>query len=290
VGLGGRLDATNVVEPLVCGITHVSFDHTDKLGEALREIAGEKAGILKPGVPAVVSPQEDEALAAIRARAEQVGASLRLVGEDIVLVGEGRRFAVTTPRRRYARLAVPLVGRHQRVNAATAVAMAEEACAAAARRLTAVCVREGLAGLRWRARIETVATRPTVVVDAAHNVASVRALMATLGSSFTFQRLVLVVGVSADKDIDGILRELVPRAAFVVLTRSNSPRAARPDDLARRVRALGDVEAVACEKPGQALELARARARPDDLVCVTGSFYLAGEVLEALGHERGAAP
>jgi dihydrofolate synthase/folylpolyglutamate synthase len=279
VGLGGRLDATNVVVPLVCGITHVSFDHTDKLGETLTLIAGEKAGILKPGVPVVVAPQEPAALGAIQARAEALDAPIRLVGRDIAVVDRGDHFAVYTPRRRYPRLHVPLVGRHQRINAAVAVGLAEEALAARSIRLSGPLVREGLAAVRWRARIETVAERPTVVVDAAHNVASVRVLLATLAAEFTFQRLVFVVGVSGDKDIDGMLRELLPRAAAIVLTRSASPRACPPEDLLHRVRALSDIEAVACETPQDALAAARARAGPDDLVCVTGSFYLAGDVL-----------
>ena len=282
VGLGGRLDATNVVTPLVCGITHVSLDHTDKLGDTLTLIAGEKAGILKPGVPVVVAPQEPPALGAIQSRAEAVGAPVRLVGRDVALVDRGAEFSVFTPRRRYQRLRVPLVGRHQRVNAATAIALAEEATASRGIRLTGKLAREGLAAVRWRARIETVAERPRIVVDAAHNLASVQALLATLRAEFAFDRALFVVGISADKDVDGILRELVPHASLMVLTCSGSPRACRPDDLLRRARAAGGVEAVACASPAEALALARERARPDDLVCVTGSFYLAGEVLAAL--------
>ena len=286
VGLGGRLDATNVTRPIVCGITHVSFDHTDKLGDTLALIAGEKAGILKPGVPVVVAPQEPAALGAIQARAEALDAPVRLVGRDIALVDDGGAFSVLTPRRRYARLRVPLAGRHQRLNAATAVGLAEEATASRGIRLTAKLVREALASVRWRARIETVAERPKVVVDAAHNVASIRALLATLEAEFRFDRLLFVLGVSGDKDIEGILRELVPRAALVVTTASHSPRACPPDELLQHVRAVGEVEAVACTGPADALALARERAGADDLVCVTGSFYLAGEILEAL--ERGA--
>jgi dihydrofolate synthase/folylpolyglutamate synthase len=282
VGLGGRLDATNVTTPLVCGITSVSFDHMDKLGDTLTLIAGEKAGILKPGVPVVVAPQEAEALAAIRAKADDVGAPLRLVGHEIALVDKGDGFSVFTPRRRYQNLRVPLAGRHQRINAAVAVGLAEEAAEATDRRLTARVVRDGLAAVRWRARIETVAERPRIIVDAAHNVASARALMATLASELTFRRLLLIFGVAADKDVDGILRELVPSASLIALTRSRSPRACPPADLLQRVRALRDVEAVACETPQAALAVARERAEPEDLICVTGSFYLAGEVLEAL--------
>lgn len=282
VGLGGRLDATNVLSPLVCAITHVSFDHMDKLGDSLTLIAGEKAGILKCTVPVVVAPQDDEALSAIRARASEVGAPVRLVGKDIALAEQGREFTVTTPLRAYPHLRLALAGHHQRINAATAVALAEQAAADGRWRLLKSHVREGLARLRWRARIETVAQRPTVVVDAAHNVVSIRALLATLDADFRFRRMLLVFGVSADKDVDAMLRLLAPRAAFAVLTRSTSPRAAPPDELLARLHKLSDAEAVACERPDEALAIARAHAQPDDLVCVTGSFYVAGEVLAAL--------
>jgi len=284
VGLGGRLDATNVVTPLVCGITNISYDHMDKLGDTLTLIAGEKAGILKPGVPVVVAPQESEALSAIRARAEEVGAPMRIVGRDIALVDQGDRFAVHTPTRRYQQLRVPLVGRHQWVNAAVAIGLAEEA-ASAMRRLTGPTVREALAAVRWRARIESVAERPKIIVDAAHNVASAQALVATLFSEFAFRRLLFVFGIASDKDVDGVLRELVPRAALVVATRSQSARACPPEEIVNRISAFSSVEAIARLTPAEALALARERAQPDDLICVTGSFYLAGEILEVLRNE-----
>jgi len=315
VGLGGRLDATNVVAaPAVCAITRIGFDHTDKLGDTLTLIASEKAGILKPGVPAVVAPQEAEALAAIRQRARSLSSPLRLVGQEIALAGAvsgplglppldgldrkgppeggtpseftaGSRFVVATPRRRYPDLAVPLVGAHQRVNAAVAVALAEEAVEAAGWPLSPALAREGLAAVRWRARIESIAERPRVIVDGAHNVDSARTLMATLASEFAFRRLLFVMGMAMDKDVDAFLREVLPKASFVAFTRSQNPRAAPPDELVRRARALSSVEAAACDKPGDALALARSRAEADDLVCVTGSFYIVGEVLDALrGH------
>ncbi|HPD16817.1 MAG TPA: folylpolyglutamate synthase/dihydrofolate synthase family protein [Planctomycetota bacterium] len=285
VGLGGRLDATNVASPVVCGITRIGYDHTDKLGDTLTLIASEKAGILKPGVPAVIAPQEPEALAAIRQRARHLDAPLRLVGQEIALADGGKTFHVSTPNRRYPELAVPLAGEHQRVNAATAIGLAEEAAEASPWRLSPDVARQGLAATRIRARIETIAQRPTVVIDGAHNVDSARTLMATLASDFAFDRLIFVMGMAADKDMDSFLRLVLARASLVVFTRSQNPRAASPDDLVRRARAVSQVEALSCDKPGDALALARARARPDDLICVTGSFYIVGEVLEALrGH------
>jgi len=282
VGLGGRLDATNVATPLVCGITRVGFDHTDRLGNTLTLIASEKAGILKPGVPVVVAPQEPEALAAIRQRARNLGAPVRVVGQEIALADGGERFTVATPVRRYPDLAVPLVGRHQRVNAAMAVALAEQAAAGTRWRLSPEVAREGLAATRLRARIETIAQRPTVVIDGAHNADSAHTLMATLASDFAFNRLIFVVGMGADKDTDAFLRTVLARASLVVFTSSHNPRAASPADLLARARKLGGVEALACDEPGDALALARSRAQADDLVCVTGSFYVVGEVLDAL--------
>jgi dihydrofolate synthase/folylpolyglutamate synthase len=288
VGLGGRLDATNVVLPLVCGITPVSFDHTDKLGDTLAQIAAEKAGILKPRVPVVVAPQEPEALDVIRRRAAEFDCPCLLVGRDVTLSGENDHLAVTTPRRTYDALRVPLAGEHQQVNAAVAIALAEEAAAATDRPLSPDAVRAGLAAVRWRARIETVGQHPTLVVDAAHNVASIRALLDTLETSFTYRRLLFVLGIAADKDVDGILSELAPKASFIVFTRASSPRACAPEELVERWQRLSPIEALACEPPEDALTLARRRAQPDDLLCVTGSFYLAGDILAALGGKQPA--
>ncbi len=283
VGLGGRLDATNVVaKPVVCAITRIGFDHTDKLGDTLTLIASEKAGILKPGVPVVVAPQEPEALAAIRQRARNLGAPLRLVGQEIALAQAGQSFVVATPRQRYDGLTVPLVGQHQRVNAATAIGLAEEATESTDWRLSPTVAREGLASVSVRARIETVAERPRVIVDGAHNQDSALTLMATLAGEFAFRRLLFVIGMAADKDVDAFLRTVLEKASLVVFTRSQNPRAASPDELARRARGLSSAEVLTCEKPGDALAMARSRAAPDDLVCVTGSFYIAGEVLDAL--------
>jgi dihydrofolate synthase/folylpolyglutamate synthase len=278
VGLGGRLDATNVTLPVVCGITPVSFDHTDKLGDTLDRIGWEKAGILKPRVPVVVGPQEPEALEGIRIRTRPLETPVRMIGRDIVLDGD----AVVTPRRRYTGLRVPLAGAHQWANAAMAVALAEEAMCSRGLRLEPQVVREGLASVSWRARIEQVAENPTVIVDAAHNRASIRVLLDTLAERHPNPRTVFVVGVSSDKDVDGILGELIPRAAGLVFSRSESPRACPPATLLGRARALGATDAVACDDPAQAVALARERATEDGLVCVTGSFYLAGEVITAL--------
>ena len=282
VGLGGRLDATNVATPMACGITHVSFDHTDKLGNTLAAIAGEKAGILKPAVPAVVAPQEPEALEAIEARAAELACPLELVGRDLTVARQRGHLDIVTPRRCYTRLRPALVGEHQHLNAAVAVALAEHATQATGGALPDDAVRRGLATATCRARIETVAERPTVVVDGAHNVASIRALAATLDTSFRFRRLLLVVGIADDKDIEGMLRLLAPRASAIILTRADCPRACRPEALLARLRTVSTVPAVVCDRPADALAEARARAEADDLICVTGSFYVAGEVLASL--------
>jgi len=278
VGLGGRLDATNVTSPVVCGITPISYDHTDKLGETLDRIGWEKAGILKPRTPVVVAAQEPEALEGIRIRTLPLETPVRLVGRDIILDGD----AVVTARRRYAGVRVPLAGEHQRMNATSAVALAEEAMASRGLRLDPSTVRDGLGTVSWRARIEQVAERPAVIVDAAHNRASIRVLLDTLAERHPSDHTVFVVGASGDKDVDGILGELIPRAAGLVFSRSESPRACPPATLLERANALGATDAVACDDPVRAVELARERAGEEGLVCVTGSFYLAGEVIAAL--------
>jgi len=278
VGLGGRLDATNVTAPVVCGITPVSYDHTDKLGGTLDLIGWEKAGILKPRTPVVVAPQEPAALEGIRIRTRVLETPVRLIGRDVMLDGDD----VVTPRRRYAGVRVPLAGAHQRTNAAAAIAMAEEAMGSRGLRLDPVIVREGLATVSWRARIEQVAENPSVIVDAAHNRASIRVLLDTLSERWPGMDVVFVVGISNDKDVDAILGELIPRAAGLVFSRSESPRACVPADLLERAQALGATDAVACDDPVRAVDLARERAGEGTLVCVTGSFYLAGEVIAAL--------
>jgi dihydrofolate synthase/folylpolyglutamate synthase len=273
VGLGGRLDATNVIEPAACAVTTIDYDHMDRLGHTLAEIAGEKAGILKPGVPAVTSPQRPAAMRVLRRRAALLrprfraapgrGGVLRLKVEGI----SGRKYACV----------LPVLGAHQAANAAVAIGLVE----ASGARVSPAAVRRALRTLRLPGRIEVKGRQPWMIVDAAHNPVAARALAAAL-RGIPRRRTILVFGASEDKDWRSMLKTLLPGTDLAVFTRAAHPRAAAPGALARCARG----PAVTTEGVAEALELARRLARPSDAVVVTGSFYVAGEALEFLGRER----
>jgi dihydrofolate synthase/folylpolyglutamate synthase len=270
VGLGGRLDATNVILPAACAITTIDYDHMDKLGHTLREIAGEKAGILKPGVPSVSSPQVPEARKVLLARAR----GLFFPRFQVRSRGDVLRFTVEgTGGRRYG-LALPVLGEHQAANAATAIALVEHSGA----RCSPGVVRRALAKVRLPGRVEVLGRRPWLIVDAAHNPVSARALAGAL-RGVPRRRTILVFGASADKDYGGMLRTLLPGTDLAIFTRAMNPRAAAPSDLLRRARGRA---AVAAGSVARALGMARKAAGPQDAIVVTGSFYVAGEALALL--------
>ena len=285
-GLGGRLDATNVLVPAVCAITQVGLDHMEVLGHDVVSIAREKGGILKEGVPAVTGCT-GEALDVIEQMAAQGNVTLEVLGRDLSFEresksGEGEEvFSLRTPERSYSGLRINLPGLHQVSNAAIAVRLAERIGERDAR-VDERAVREGLTNVRWAARIEMMGGEPRVVVDAAHNVDSAQALVATLREKLRWGRLILIVGMSSDKDCEGFLSTVLPVANVVVATASNSYRALAPGDLGAMVRRLSDAECVEAPGAREALAVALGRADAGDIVVVSGSFYLAGEVKEAL--------
>jgi len=271
VGLGGRLDSTNTVAPAVTCVTSIEYEHTDKLGETLAEIAGEKAGILKRGVPCVTGRLPDEAEAVVAARAASLDVPLERVAREITLEGERFRFAdgfgFTAP------LAAP--GAHQRDNAAIAVASVRALGAHADPRL-ADAAREAFAKVSLPGRIEVVERDPRVIVDAAHTLESVRALAAFLEEVPSRSRH-FVLSVSADKALEPMLDLLLPLADSFTLTRADPIRGLAPAEVARRIAAhAGQVEIHIEEDPAQAVRQARASLAADGLLCVVGSVYLAG--------------
>lgn len=296
VGMGGRLDATNVVRPQVSVITGIGLDHTEELGGTLGLIAGEKAGIIKEGVPVVSSPQPPEALEPIRQRCEEKGARLYIVGRDVKILDirrlalDGLACSIETWQRTYDNVRLPLLGDHQAENLATAIGAMEVLAGRAGLSWDTTVAKEALQGLKCPARIEIVSRRPLVVLDAAHNVSSVKALVNTLRQAVSFERMILVLGLLVDKDLDGIFEEVAPVAHKVILTATDMPRSTPPHVLAERIRAyLGEnAEALVADSPGEALRVAKRLARPGDCICITGSFYLAGkirELLEGKGYE-----
>jgi dihydrofolate synthase/folylpolyglutamate synthase len=293
VGLGGRFDSTNVCRPMVAVITSISYDHTQMLGNSLASIAREKAGIIKPGRPTVSGVRGDEAQTVIRATCRQRGSPLVELDtgfhyEDtpaLVRQYEERpaRVQITTRRRSWPAQELGLIGAHQAANAALAVAVIEELSqqgVAASDRAVAA----GLAHVRWPARLEVLGRRPLVLLDCAHNVASAQALAEALLTSFPLltggraRRLLLFAG-SRDKDLAGMLAVLAPLFARLYLTRFQSnPRSVPPEQLTTLLPAEQQANAVPCATTAEAWQRIRQDATEDDLICATGSVFLAGEL------------
>jgi dihydrofolate synthase / folylpolyglutamate synthase len=307
VGLGGRLDATNVCAPLVTAITPVSFDHMEYLGHTLAAIAGEKAGIIKPGVPVAVAPQEPEAMTVIAAKAAEMNAPLVAVESPAHRLLDCRpiesrarspldagrfHFRYRTPAAEYE-VVLNLRGAHQVSNARTAIHVAEELTARGVR-LPRAAVEAGLRRVVWPGRLEVAEVEDArrgltlpVLLDGAHNAAGAEYLRDYLAQFQAGRPVTLVFGVLADKKLDEMARLLVPLAETVVATRIASPRTSEPQAIAAQAEAMGR-RAVAVESAGLALDAAVAATPPGGLICVCGSLYLIGEVKRLLAARRSA--
>ncbi|MBT3362614.1 MAG: bifunctional folylpolyglutamate synthase/dihydrofolate synthase [Chloroflexi bacterium] len=277
VGLGGRLDATNVVIPEVSVITSISMDHVNILGDSLAKIAKEKAGIIKNGVPVIAAPQKAEAMAVIEGVCKDQNTELIRIGQDITWRStghniKGQSFIVSGRYNTYD-LTIPLLGEHQLENAAVAVAVLE---------LIGVDVRsiaDGLKNVYWPGRMQILKTNPLLVVDGAHNPDSMQKLMRALKQHFTFSRLILILGMSSDKDAAGIIDVLAAACDDVVVTGSRHPRSADISILADQF-ATHSLIVKQCPYVADAVNHAQKIAGPDDLICATGSLFIVAEVIE----------
>ncbi len=311
VGLGGRLDATNIVVPRVAVITSLSYDHTSLLGHTLAEIAGEKAGIIKPGVPVVTAPQPAEALAVLESLAAERGAPLTVVGRDWLYRPvrqslEGQAFEIWSAREQQQLNAltvsghpvawrpevveIPLLGQHQVDNAAVAYA-ALQALRDQGLPLAAGAVRAGLGGVRWPGRFELLNRQPALVLDGAHNTDSAEKLAATVREYFPGRRVTLIFGASSDKDVPGMLAALLaPDTGVqrVLLTQAVHPRAQDTDEMAALVAGHG-LAAETSPTVAQAVETALNTAGPDDVILATGSLFIVAEARAAALARRPAA-
>ena len=327
VGLGGRLDSTNVCQPLVSVITSISLDHTQLLGHTLASIAREKAGIIKPGVPVVSGVQAAEPRAVIREVCRRTASRLVEMGREFEATyqpphrvesspGTGEMdFRYLVPIRKgvaqasslsrnsqdgcatdpfsdrplvpgreyeYRKLRLSLLGHHQAANAAVALATLEE-LRTLGWSIPEKAVREGLAEVSWPARIELVSRRPAVILDAAHNLASIDALTRVLDESFAAPRRLLVLAMTQDKDVGGMLRLLLGRFDRVLFTRYlGNPRAVPPAQLETMAAELTGRHYPVYQEPAAAWDAVRSMAEPDDLICVTGSFFIAAEMREQI--------
>ena len=286
VGLGGRLDATNVVEPVVSIVGPIGFDHTDVLGETLAAIAREKAGIIKPRSVVISASQPPEAAAVIREVAVSQGCRLFEAGEQLsatVLAhaSRGMRLAVRGVRGEYEDVELPLVGRHQAENAAVAVAAVELLSETG---IPHTVVRSGLARVDWPGRLEVVRETPPVVLDGAHNPQAMSALRAALQELWPDRAIHLLIGMSQDKPAHAVGEILGPLAASLTCTKSRHPRACDPERLAEQLRPHSRALTVIADA-ADAYTYVLNSAKPEDVIVVTGSLFLVGELRVSLRHD-----
>ncbi len=285
VGMGGRFDATNVVMPRVSVISTVHYDHVRVLGETLADIAFHKAGIIKPGVPVVAGHLLPEAMAVIEQEAERQGARLLRVGRDVHfeprgLSEQGGRFDYHGLALELKDVEVALLGEHQIENAVTALTALEVYAEARRFRLDEQAIRQGLAAVRFAGRLEVMQRSPTVILDGAHNEEKFEALVAALRQIFRYDRLIMVLGMLETKTADPIVRRLASVADVIITTapQVKGKPAIPANSLAVTAQQAGVEHAVANGPPLEALHRALKLAGPNDLVVVTGSLYLLGEV------------
>jgi dihydrofolate synthase/folylpolyglutamate synthase len=270
VGLGGRLDATNVVQPQVAVITPIDFDHEAYLGKAAAAISGEKAGILKPGTPAVFAPQPPEAGAVLEARARDLGIPAVCIGKDWTAENVGAESGHYRFTARGIPVELSLAGEHQVTNALTAMATMDLLG------VSVEAIQEGLRTTQWPGRLETVAERPIVLLDGAHNPAGARALAAFLEQHHSGRRVWLIYGAMRDKAVDEVAGILFPLAHRVIVTQVAQSRAVSAGALASLVAHHHPRVAVA-PSLAEALQKARAEAGEADMIVITGSLFLVGE-------------
>lgn len=297
VGLGGRLDSTNLCESAVSIVTSISLDHTAILGRTEAEIAGEKAGIIRHRVPVLSGVTAEPPRQVITQKCRDLQAPLYELDRQILVANDdsgshgSRMVEVTTPFGIHRNLRIPLPGQHQRRNAALA-AGAIDLLSEQGWHIPEAAIETGLASVNWPARIEILSRQPGVVVDTAHNAASIEALVCTLRSEFRPHRCTVVLAVTRDKDVRGMLRGLRTWADRVVLTQyQGNPRGLPVARLKELVaEELPDCRALVAETPADAWELAVRELGPHDLLCVTGSIFIAAELRQAAVDFVAASP
>ena len=295
-GLGGRLDSTNVIKPEVTAISSISKDHMAQLGNTLGKIATEKGGIFKHNIPALSVMQDPEAEASLKACAEKVGAPLEFVGKQIEfscrfessrMLGPHNRVCLTTPNTKFEHLAVPLVGEHQAINCGLALSIIDKLKGRgfAINDMQAI---EGLKRLSMPGRMEQIATNPRVIVDGAHNAASIDAFMRAIGQHVPYDSMVLIFGCCSDKDVTGMLEKITGGADKVIFTKVDNIRTADPQELAAQYTELYGKMAQVAGSLDEALAIANRAVSKEDLVCITGSFYLVGEAKKYFAAKQAA--
>jgi dihydrofolate synthase/folylpolyglutamate synthase len=284
-GLGGRLDSTNVLKPEITAITSISKDHMAQLGNTVEKIAEEKAGIFKPGVPAIIAQQEPGVEAVLKRVAEKVGAPFDVTGKTIEfsyrfessrMLGPHNRVCLTTPNSKFEHLAVPLVGEHQAINCGLALSVIDRLKTRGIA-INDTRAMEGLSKVTIPGRMEMVSQTPRVIVDGAHNAASLDAMMKAIGQHIPYDSMVVIFGCCSDKDVAGMLERITSGADKVIFTKVDNIRSSDPEELAARYVELYGKMAQVANTLEDALAIANRAVSKEDLICITGSFYLVGE-------------
>ena len=292
-GMGGRLDSTNVITPEVVAITSISFDHVSQLGSDLPSIAREKAGVIKKGIPVVSAPQRPNVKEVLREAAEAAGSSLRYADENVDFsyrfefsrsAGRHARICLTTANCKFEHLHVPLYGEHQAGNCALALNVLDSL------KMRGLPIDDqlamaGLANVKLAGRMQMLTESPRVLVDGAHNAASIDALMRSIGQHIPYDSMVVIFGCQKDKDITGMIRHLQLGADKIIFTTSGSPRAADPTELAAAYTEHSGKMAQVADSLDEAMQIATSAITREDLICITGSFYLVAKAMRTIKTE-----
>jgi dihydrofolate synthase/folylpolyglutamate synthase len=291
VGLGGKFDSTNVILPEVAAVGSIGFDHMQLLGDTLEKIAEQKAGIFKKNVPALTFQQDKSAVEAMRRVAEDVGALFQVVGDDIEFslrfeanpqLGPHMRVGLSSERVTFEHIPVPLPGEHQAHNCGLTLAILDKLIERGFE-LPESKIIAGLESVQIPGRMELAWKEPRIILDGAHNAPAMNALMKSIGAHVPYDSMIVIFGCAADKDLEDLLKKVSLGADKVIFTRAkNNARAADPKDLARRFNDVCQKMCQATETLEEALSVAVRAAGRDDLICITGSFYLVGEAKKLL--------
>jgi len=278
-GMGGRLDATNAANAKISIITPISFEHIQKLGDTLREIASEKAGIIKDNTFCISAPQEKEALEVIENACRGKNARFCLVGKDIIFEedyfnGDEQNFKVWGRFGEYHDLKLKLLGRHQIINAALGIAAVESLCEYGVI-ISEDSIKKGFLNVDWPGRLEIINKDPHIVLDGAQNQASAKALVEAIKRHFNFNKVILVLAMSKDKDIAGTVRVLSEFADEIIVTQAQNPRAAEPEKIAKFFK---DKPISLARDSKEALNIAYSKTKKGDIIIITGSLFLIGEI------------
>jgi dihydrofolate synthase/folylpolyglutamate synthase len=296
-GLGGRLDSTNVIKPDVTAITSISKDHMQQLGGTLAKIAQEKAGIFKAGIPALTVQQDPEVEATLLRVAGEAGATLDITGKSIEfsyrfessrMLGPHNRICLTTPNSKFEHLAVPLMGEHQAINCGLALSIIDR-LKTRGLPVNDTKAMEGLAKTVIPGRMEMLSQMPRVIADGAHNAASLDAMMKAIGQHIPYDSMVVIFGCCSDKDVAGMLERITSGADKVIFTKVDNIRSADPEELAARYVELYGKMAQVASTLEEALAIANRAVTKEDLICITGSFYLVGEAKKLFAAKAAAA-